>query len=290
MAKEPINRRRFLIQMAKTVCGVSLAGLLMGLHARKSAALPDKSLRPPGALSEDRFLTACTRCGMCVQDCPYDILKLATLGEATATGTPYFEARTGPCAMCEDVPCVKACPTGALDPALTDINKAHMGLAVVIDQENCIAFQGLRCEVCFNICPLRGKAITLEYRPNKRTGMHAIFPPVVHSDHCTGCGLCERACILEEAAVKVLPLKLAKGELGHHYRLGWDQKGEQGKRFPTADPMHQYNLPQGERYDYAGRGLMEETSKTESGKTPFGSNALHHLNQGFAGGLKGGGK
>ena len=45
-----------------------------------------------------------------------------------ALGTPYFNARDVPCEMCDDIPCVKACPTGALDPALKDINKARMGL------------------------------------------------------------------------------------------------------------------------------------------------------------------
>ena len=37
--------------------------------------------------------------------------------------------------MCEDIPCIKACPTNALDHGLTDINDADMGLAVVIDQK-----------------------------------------------------------------------------------------------------------------------------------------------------------
>ena len=35
-----------------------------------------------------------------------------------------------------------------------------MGLAVLSDQENCLAFQGLRCEVCYRACPLMGEAIT----------------------------------------------------------------------------------------------------------------------------------
>ena len=49
---------------------------------------------------------------------------------------------------------------------------------------------------------IRGDAISLEIQHNERSGKHAFFIPVVHSDACTGCGLCEKACILEEAAVK----------------------------------------------------------------------------------------
>ncbi len=73
-----------------------------------------------------------------------------------------------------------------------------------------------------------GKAITLETHHNLRTGKHAVFIPVVHSDACTGCGKCERSCVLETAAIKVLPVKQAKGELGRHYRLGWKEKDKAG--------------------------------------------------------------
>ena len=63
---------------------------------------------------------------------------------------------------------------------------------------------------------------------NDRTGKHAMFIPTVHSDACTGCGKCEEACVLEEAAIKVLPMSLAKGMLGKHYRLGWEEKQKVG--------------------------------------------------------------
>jgi ferredoxin-type protein NapG len=63
---------------------------------------------------------------------------------------------------------------------------------------------------------------------NERTGKHTLFIPVVHSDKCTGCGKCEKACVLEEAAIKVLPVRLAKGALGKHYRLGWEEKEKAG--------------------------------------------------------------
>ena len=259
-------------------CSVSLVGLAIGVHSKSAHSLPAASIRPPGALPEKEFLSACTRCGICVRDCPYDILKLAVPEDDVALGTPYFTARDAPCEMCEDIPCIPNCPTGALDHALTDINEARMGLAVLIDQETCIAFHGLRCEICFNVCPVRGEAISLDYRHNERSGKHAKFIPIVHSDACTGCGLCERACIMEEASIRVLPINLAKGQLGQHYRLGWKQKEGAGKSLVTPDAPHQYNLPEGVRYDLQGEGLiMEENEKN----TPFSSNPLDTLNQGF---------
>lgn len=272
-------RRQFLAKLAGTAAGVGVCGMGLGLYAKQSSALPAEALRPPGALAEPDFLGACVRCGLCVRDCPYDTLKLADLLDPVATGTPYFEARSVPCEMCEDIPCVVACPTGALDHSLTEIDDARMGLAVLVDQEACIAFRGLRCEVCFNVCPVRGDAITLEYRHNDRSGKHAVVIPVVHSDACTGCGKCEQACILDEAAIKVFPIKLAKGELGKHYRLGWEEKERAGGSLVTPDREHQYNLPQGLDYDYEGEGLIVAPSESAD-DTPFSSNPLETLKRG----------
>lgn len=222
------SRRRFLADTARAFGAAAVCGLPLALYARQGRTRPVEALRPPGALAEDDFLGACVRCGLCVRDCPYDTLRLAELGEPVATGTPYFLARQVPCEMCEDIPCVKACPTGALDPALTDIDDARMGVAVLIAQESCLNYLGLRCDVCYRICPLINEAITLERQANTRTGAHALFIPTVHSDACTGCGKCERACVLETAAIKVLPRETALGKIGDHYRLGWEEKEKHG--------------------------------------------------------------
>ena len=227
-----LSRRQLFAGAAKTGCAVALFGLAVGLYSRTSRSMPAGALRPPGALPEEEFLSACALCGLCAQDCPYDILKIAGLGEYVSLGTPYFVAREEPCRMCTDIPCVPACPTGALDHALSDITKARMGLAVLIDQENCIAFQGNRCEVCFNSCPLRDKAIRLDYRPGRNTG-YTIFAPVVVSEFCTGCGLCERACILDQAAIKVLPVSLAKGGTPV---AGRSQSSRPGPALPDPTP------------------------------------------------------
>ena len=272
------QRRKLLLDSARTACGVSLLGLGVGMLSEQASSLPAEMIRPPGALDEDEFLAACTRCGLCVRSCPFDILSLAKFEDKAAVGTPFFTARTGPCEMCEDIPCVPACPTGALDHSLSNIRDAKMGLAVVIDQEACIAFQGLRCEVCFNVCPIRSDAITLDYQHNQRSQKHALFIPVVHSDACTGCGLCEKACILDEAAIKVMPRQLAKGELGKHYRLGWEKKNQAGRSLVAPDTEHRYNLPEGMDYDHNGEGLIFEQQEAEV-DAPFSTNPLDTLNR-----------
>ena len=232
MSKERVitpERRRFLKDATKTVGGLASLGILLGLPQKQSLAKDGVALRPPFALSdEQQFAEACIRCGQCVQACPYDMLYLASWISDLQAGPPYFIARKNPCEMCEDIPCAKACPSGALDANADDINQARMGLAVLLDHETCLNWQGLRCDVCYRVCPLIDKAITLEMQHNERTGKHAYLIPTVHSDACTGCGKCEEACVLEEAAIKVLPMQLAKGVLGHHYRFGWQEKDKAG--------------------------------------------------------------
>jgi len=269
-------RRRFLGRMAGTACGAALVGLGVGLYARSAAPQAPHALRPPGALAERDFLAACVRCGLCVRDCPFDTLRLAELGDPAAPpGTPYFVAREIPCEMCEDIPCVKACPTGALQPELEDIDDARMGLAALIDQENCLNFQGLRCDVCYRVCPLIDEAITLEAQHNPRSGKHARFIPTVQSEACTGCGKCEHACVLPEAAIKVLPRRLARGRSADHYRLGWEEKQKAGGSLVSPDTGHRYNLPEGMEYEHGGRGLIEGKGNT----VPFAQDPLETLKQ-----------
>ncbi len=230
------ERRKFLKNATRTAGGLIGVGLLLGLQQKQVMARKGVALRPPFALlDEQEFSAACIRCGQCVQACPYDMLNLASLVSSKEAGTPYFVARNKPCEMCVDIPCAKACPTGALDAKATDINKAKMGLAVLLDHETCLNWQGLRCDVCYRVCPLIDEAITLEEQRNPRSDKHAMFIPTVHSDFCTGCGKCEQACVLEEAAIKVLPNDLAKGMLGEHYRFGWQEKEKAGHSIAPKD-------------------------------------------------------
>jgi ferredoxin-type protein NapG len=221
-------RRQFFAETVAAAAGALVLAASLGFYQRSARALPAYAVRPPGALPEERFLGACLRCGQCVRSCPYDVLRLARLGDEIPTGTPYFIARENPCRMCEDIPCMKACPSGALSKSLPTIYESRMGLAVLLDHENCLNHLGLRCDVCYRVCPLIDEAITLDLLVNRRSGVHTLFIPVVHSKRCTGCGMCEHSCVLENAAIKVLPIEQARGELGKHYRLGWEEKEKAG--------------------------------------------------------------
>ena len=198
MARRKISRRRAVTSI------LALGGVTFGLVARvkgeRSCNLPAYRIRPPGALHEAEFLGACVRCGLCVQACPYDTLHLAELSPLLPTGTPYFTARDTPCHMCETIPCAAACPTGALQ--LSTINAAAMGLAELSTPERCHSYTGAAyCNSCYQACPLKGQAIHMQPGRTLRGGN---FRPVVNADYCTGCGLCEAACVLQgDAAITV---------------------------------------------------------------------------------------
>jgi ferredoxin-type protein NapG len=97
------------------------------------------------------------------------------------------------------------------------------------------------------VCPVIDKAITLEKVSNPRSDRHAMLLPTVHADACTGCGKCEKSCVLPEAAIKVLPLHLARASSAEHYRKGWVEKEKNhGPIVPGIEGLPQ-RLPEAPR-------------------------------------------
>ncbi|WP_418186953.1 ferredoxin-type protein NapG [Aliarcobacter lanthieri] len=234
------DRRKFLLSSARAIGLAILGGLTWSAYLSEVKAT-SLILRPPAALDENDFIKACIKCGLCVEACPFDTLRLAKPGDNMPLGTPYFVPREIPCYMCVDIPCVPICPTNALDEKLVknnnnefEIRQMQMGVAIV-DEKSCVAFWGIQCDACYRACPLLGEAINIVYEKNERTGKHAFLKPIVDSDICTGCGLCEKACITEKPAIFVLPREIALGKVGNHYIKGWDENDEQRVKNATTN-------------------------------------------------------
>jgi ferredoxin-type protein NapG len=247
-AKKGVSaRRRFFTDIAYGGGLSIMGGLLWAGYTNRAKSSP-LVLRPPASVDEDDFLKLCIKCGLCVEACrnrPSNLdrdtgepkkptLKLANAEDNVTIGTPFFTPREIPCYMCDEIYCVPVCPTGALDitkvtnpeSGKLDITMMDMGLAVV-DSNSCIAFWGIQCDACYRACPLMDVAIKLEYGRNERTGKHAFLKPVVSMDDCTGCGLCEQACVTKKPAIFVLPRAIALGEADSHYVKGWDKRDQQ---------------------------------------------------------------
>jgi ferredoxin-type protein NapG len=136
----PISRRKFLKTSTLVVTGGAIAygGISVPL-LRKSRLL----LRPPGALDEDVFLASCIKCGQCLQVCPPQVINLAGISQGFGIGTPYIIPREGGCILCSGLPCVLACPTGALAHELSLGKDAEMGLAVISHPDTCLSVRGV---------------------------------------------------------------------------------------------------------------------------------------------------
>lgn len=148
-------------------------------------------LRPPGAQPEALFLAMCTRCDACTAACPHEAISVHYGSGPPHDGTPILvDLRAHPCLLCEDTPCIQACPTEALRPveAVSDI---RMGVAV-LDTLSCTAFRGSGCTTCYDVCPLPDTAIEL------REGLPFVLP-----QDCTGCGICQHHCPTDPASIQV---------------------------------------------------------------------------------------
>lgn len=100
-------------------------------------------LRPPGAITEDKFLASCIKCGQCVQICPVNAIRLADLADGKGVGAPYIDARAQACDFsCGAVQCIVACPTGSLSHTVTKKEEVRMGLARVAKPHACLASMG----------------------------------------------------------------------------------------------------------------------------------------------------
>ena len=202
-SKRKMNRRTALAEAARMTGAVCLGGFSLAALIQSTAKADARAMRPPGAQPEADFLSACVRCGLCVQACPYGTLSLAEWGQEPPVGTPFFTPREVPCYMCRDVPCARACPTGALDSTIA-IRDAEMGVAVLVGHEDCLNYKGMNCSICVRVCPIRGDAITLE--PGEANG-RAIMIPTVHSD---------KHCVTGHASIRVLPRDLGLGGQGRN--------------------------------------------------------------------------
>ncbi|HSR11373.1 MAG TPA: 4Fe-4S dicluster domain-containing protein, partial [Thermodesulfobacteriota bacterium] len=153
-------------------------------------------IRPPGALPEQKFVSACTGCGECLKVCPNNALQ-STFLEAGLAGlyTPRMVPRVGYCEeFCNF--CGRVCPTEAIQELSVDEKRlVQVGIAH-IDKSRCIAYdQDKICMVCNEQCSY--KAIIGDDRDDKKR-------PIVKEEKCTGCGICENKCPVDgESAIIV---------------------------------------------------------------------------------------
>jgi MauM/NapG family ferredoxin protein len=195
---EPIPvRRRFFARGAR----ILLDGLDEVARALRRAALTTGGpavasgpvLRPPGALPEAEFASTCERSGRCVEVCPVRAITPLRSADPARDGTPMLVPSLRACVVCDDLSCMKACPSGAL--RLVPRESIRIGLAAV-DHERCVRSTGEPCRECVDRCPLGPAAIAIDAR-----GRIAVRDP-----GCVGCGVCELYCPSRPRAITIRSL------------------------------------------------------------------------------------
>jgi ferredoxin-type protein NapF len=198
------SRREFLTGWFESMRDVAAT------HAGKTKPDPAKVLRPPGALYPDEaFQTACSGCGDCLPVCPTS--SIISLEREDGRLLPVIDPSAIPCYLCDSLPCINACPDGALvDPGGPE--RVRMGIAKV-DPRRCITFRGETCTRCYTACPYPDRAI-----------MMIGGRPLIGSGACTGCGMCEKACPELPKAIFVI----AERNLVPGLRIPRDEQGPAG--------------------------------------------------------------
>jgi ferredoxin len=181
------------------------AGGLAAVPMLRLGAAPERVdpalIRPPGALPEREFLERCVRCGECMKVCLTHGLQ-PTLLEAGLEGlwTPRLVPRLGYCEY-NCTLCGQVCPTQAIRRLPLEVKRrVRIGLAA-IDTSRCLpyAFQ-TSCIVCEEHCPLPRKAIWFDEREvvTRDGALRRVKQPKVAIDLCTGCGICETKCVVQD--------------------------------------------------------------------------------------------
>jgi MauM/NapG family ferredoxin protein len=148
-------------------------------------------LRPPGAVVEKEFLETCYRCGNCVEACPATAIRRLAHDDPNMSGTPYIDPDLSACVVCEELACMRTCPSGALQ-LVADPKEIDMGLAKV-DQETCVRSSGEDCRLCVEKCPLGSSAIQID-----ENGLISVL-----ERGCVGCGVCQFYCPTTPKAIIV---------------------------------------------------------------------------------------
>jgi ferredoxin-type protein NapG len=232
----PVRRQQNRREFIRT--GVLAGGTLIAAMAGfvPIAGGGTHRLRPPGALKDAQlgerdFLSACIKCGQCVQVCPVEAIKLADLADGFGIGVPYIEARAQACDFsCDGLQCVLACPTGALTHDLNYPAETRMGFARLARPDACLAIQGKG---------FKGQARGPEFKGELRYREVDRWNPIPVADHPYDlelCDLCMRECPIEVRIAQCAAGEPPSGDPNQcppRHAITFESIGTQGAMMPV---------------------------------------------------------
>ncbi len=223
------NRRRLLVTGLALMAGSGIYGLKKNKMPESQKDLvrneKDHPVAPPGAGNIARFNEICTGCSLCVAACPTGVLQPA-LTEYGLSG--FMQPHMDYVTHFCNFDCTKCgdvCPTGAILPLPLEEKQLTQMGQAVFVKENCIVYTD---DTDCGACS--------EHCPTKAVDMvpykDGLMIPEVDQSICIGCGACEYPCPVDAPFKAIYVNGHAKQVLADKPQHGEKQEVDPNEDFP----------------------------------------------------------
>lgn len=192
-------QRRTFFRVLGVAAVVAWGGLKPSHAARPLAPRASmRFLRPPGVGTESAFLDHCVRCGQCAEVCPNRAIR-------------YFGLENGltsldtPYIIPREQACILCMKCGDICPsgAIPTIRREAKEILARVNMGQARVDERLCLSFQGKTCGVCYRACPLQ---DIALSVGMLEQPHV-SDACVGCGLCERVCIQMPQAIRIFPPK-----------------------------------------------------------------------------------